>query len=242
MNNTTYQILVRTIDAFFWGGELLGDENLPEGGPAVFIANHLGPMGPIGAVSSIPLRFYPWVIGEMVDPILAPDYICQDFVEPRLKLKPPFSKTFSRQLTRVTVPLIKSIEGIPSYLGGQDLLYETLNKSLMILMEGKVLLVFPEYAILGSDSLKKIYPFQKTVFRLGEMFFQACGKRLGFYPVAVHESHKVKVGSPYFYSPLSQPVQERLRLKKLLEESVHKLFDELDKGGLTEKMLTPRTN
>jgi hypothetical protein len=178
----------------------------------------------------------------MVDPVLAPDYIRVDFVEPRLKLTPPFSRKFSKALTRITVPLIKSIQGIPAYLGGQELLFETLEKSLAFLQEGKCLLVFPEYAILGSDSMIKFYPFQKTVFRLGEMYYEATRQRLGFYPVAVHESHKIKVGPPFLYSPLAQPVKERLRLKNLLEGAVHQLYLELDRDNRPEKMLTPRTN
>lgn len=242
MRDYAYFMLVRAIDAFLWGGELLGDENLPAKGPAVFIANHLGPLGPIGIVSSLPLRLYPWVVGEMVDPIKAPEYIRQDFVEPRLKLKPPFSKKFSKMLTRITIPLFKSIEGVPAYLGGQETLFETLDKSLDLLLEEKYLLVFPEYSILGTDSMKKMYPFQKTVFRLGEMYFQKTGNRLGFYPVAIHESHKVKIGCPAYFSGLAQPVHERLRLKNLLEESVHQLYQELDEGGKPEELLTPRTN
>lgn len=242
MNDFYYHLLVKGLDAFLWGGELFGAENLPEKGPAVFIANHLGPLGPIGVVSSLPFRLYPWVVGEMVDPKLAPEYIRADFVEPRLKLKPPFSQYFSKALTRITVPLINSIQGIPAYLGGQELLYGTLEKSLQVLLEQKHLLVFPEYAILGTDSLKKIYPFQKTVFRLGEMYYAASNQRLAFYPVAVHESHKVKVGNPYYFSPLVHPVKERLRLKDLLETAVHQLYLELDRNNQPEKMLTPRTN
>ena len=113
---------------------------------------------------------------------------------------------------------------------------------LEFLKEGKCLLVFPEYAILGSDSMKKIYPFQKTVFRLGELFYESTRQRLGFYPVAVHETHKVKIGNPFLFSPLVKPVQERLRLKKLLEHAVLQLYLELDCNTQPEKMLTPRTN
>jgi hypothetical protein len=242
VKDSSYHLLAKSLDAFLWGGELLGEENLPESGPAVFIANHLGPLGPIGAVCSLPFRLYPWVVGEMVDPRLAPEYIRVDFVEPRLKLKQPFSQKFSRALTKITVPLFGSLQGIPAYLGGQDLLYETLEKSLVLLKEKKCLLVFPEYAILGSDSMQKMYPFQKTVFRLGDMYYEATRGRLGFYPVAVHESHKIKVGYPFYYSPLGQPVQERLRLKNSLEGAVHQLYKELDQEQNPEKMLTPRTN
>lgn len=242
MKDLAYHLIARGLDSLVWGGDLIGSENLPDEGPAVFIANHLGPLGPIGIVCSIPFRLYPWVVGEMMDPILAPDYLRVDFVEPRLKLKPPFSMVLSKVLSKISVPLIQSIGGIPTfYNGNQELLCTTLEKSLKKLIEGKFLLVFPEYAIIGSDSMKKIYPFQKTVFRLGEMYYASTRGKLGFYPVAVHESHKVKIGTPYLFSPLSQPVQERLRLKRLLESAINQLYQDLDREFQTEKMMTPRT-
>lgn len=243
MKDSSYHLIARILDSMVWGGELIGEENLPEEGPAVFIANHLGPLGPIGAICSIPFRLYPWVVGEMVDPSLAPDYIRIDFVEPRLKLKPPISRFVSKALTKLTVPLIRSIDGIPTYyLGNQELLYSTLEKSLEVMIEGKFLLVFPEYAILGSDSMKKIYPFQKTVFRLGEMYYAATRNKLGFYPVTIHESRKVFIGSPYHFSPISNLVKERLRLKRLLESAINKQYLELDRVFQAEELMTPTSN
>ena len=239
MRDSTYHLLTRGLDAFIWGGELLGAENLPDKGPAVFISNHLGHLGPIGIVSSLPFRLYPWVADQMIDPELAPEYIRNDFVEPRLKFHPPFSITFSRFLTRITVPLLKSLGGIKAYIGGQKLLYKTLEESLAHLLNGKYLLVFPEYAELGkTDSMKKIYPFQKTAFRLGEMYYASTNQRLGFYPIAVHESHKIIVGTSIYYSQFTQPGKERLRLKNLLEDSVTKMYLEMDQKFRTEKKMT----
>ncbi len=173
-----YQFLTGALDLFLWSGELIGEENLPKEGPAVFIANHLGPTGPIAVACSIPLQLYPWAIGDMLDKKLAPEYLRVDFVEPRLKLKPPFSRIFSKALSKITVPMLKALGCIPAYLGGQERLYDTLKISLSLLLERKCLLVFPEYAILGSDSLVRMYPFQKTVFRLGEMYYDQTGERL----------------------------------------------------------------
>ena len=242
MKDSVYHLFVKALDAFLWGGELIGEDIIPDSGPAVFIANHLGPLGPIGIVSSLPIRLYPWVAGEMIDPDLASDYIRKDFVEPRLKLKPPFSIKFSRFLTRITVPLFHSLGGIPAYVGGQKSLYQTLETSIEYLLAGRFLLVFPEYAILGTDSMKEIYPFQKTVFRLGEMYYASTRLRLGFYPVTIHESRKVRVGQPFYYSHINNPIQERVRLKSLLQASVTQMYFELDQEYHPESYLSPRTN
>jgi 1-acyl-sn-glycerol-3-phosphate acyltransferase len=50
--------LMRVLKLFLWNGELVGEENLPRSGPAVFIANHLEAVGPIAAYCSIPFRLY----------------------------------------------------------------------------------------------------------------------------------------------------------------------------------------
>ena len=41
MKDSLYQFIVSVLDLALWGGELVGEENLPRHGPAVFIANHL---------------------------------------------------------------------------------------------------------------------------------------------------------------------------------------------------------
>jgi hypothetical protein len=238
VNDWVYFRAVHTLDAFLWGGELLGDENLPEQGPAVFVANHLGPLGPIGCVSSIPLRMYFWSVGDMLDKELAPDYLRQDFVEPQLRLKMPFSLKFSRALSKITVPLLCSLGCIPVYRGDFERMNETLKISLDLLLQGKCLLVFPENANMGDDTSLTIRPFQKTVFRLGEMYYEQRRKRLEFYPVAVHPTRKVKIGKPYLFNPMNVLAHERLRLKNLAETCVRRMYAEMENGDLTG-LLTP---
>jgi hypothetical protein len=234
-----YQFLTGALDLFLWDGELIGEENLPKEGPAVFIANHLGPTGPIGVVCSIPLQLHPWAAGDMMDKELAPEYLRIDFVEPRLKLRLPFSRAFSKALSKITVPMLRALGCIPAFLGGQERLYDTLNISLSLLLEGKCLLVFPEYSLVGSDTIVQMHPFQKTVFRLGEMYYEQIGKRLAFYPVAVHDSSKVMVGKAIFYNPLNAVAIERHRLKDVLEETVKGMYLQMG-GGEYVGELTPQ--
>jgi len=88
ISDRLYRFLVRLLDILIGGGELQGWENLPERGPAVFIGNHLDALGPIAAVSSIPLRLYPWIIADMVDETKAAAYLNQDFTERQLHIPP----------------------------------------------------------------------------------------------------------------------------------------------------------
>jgi len=226
MNDTLYRLLVGVIDAFIWGGELIGEENLPEKGPAVFIVNHLGPTGPIGAVCSIPLRLYPWIIADMVDEEKAAAYLNWDFVERTLKLKPPLSLVVAKALSRITVPMLTSFGCIPAFQGYEDV-QGALKTSVDLLREGKYIFICPEDNRLEMDQASKMQPFKKGFTRLGKLYFEETGKRLDFYPVAVHESSKVKVGNPIAYNPLNPPARERLRLRNLLEEMVRRMYLEM---------------
>lgn len=67
MRDGVYQFIVGVLDLLLWGGELVGERNLPRRGPAVFITNHLEAIGPIACCCSIPLRLHPWAVGDMMD-------------------------------------------------------------------------------------------------------------------------------------------------------------------------------
>jgi hypothetical protein len=226
MNDLTYRMLAKMLDAFLWGGDLLDDENLPKKGPAVFIANHIGSLGPIGAVCSIPLRLYPWIIADTIDPVIAAEYVRVDFVEKELHLPMPLSLWLSEVITRMAIPLMNAVGVIPvphDYEGQ----CRTLDTSLQLLLKGKCLLVFPEDPNQERDECYNMCPFQKTVMRLGEMYYKASRQRLKFYPLVVHETRVVRVGEPVAYNPLNAPAKERLRLKNLLEDNLHKMYLEI---------------
>src|SRR5512136_3118856 len=98
MRDRFYHFIASAVDLFFWSGELIGEENLPNSGPAVFIGNHLDAAGPIGVSCSIPLRVHPWVVADMMDRDLAPKWLQMDFTERQLHLKPPLSRWLSRAI------------------------------------------------------------------------------------------------------------------------------------------------
>lgn len=231
-----YWFAVGMLDALYWGGILEGYANLPRRGPAVFIANHLGPRGPIGAVCSIPRRLYPWIIGDMLDAALAGEYLRKDFVEPRLGLKPPASVTFSQALSKITVPLLRSLGCVPVYKGYENM-RRTWEASLDLLLRGKYLLIFPEDATLPPDPLTGFNPFQRAFARLGELYYARTQQRLPFYPVAVHLSHRVRVGEPIRYNPLNPAGMERTRIRNLLEATIRRMYLDMEHesaAGLVE--------
>lgn len=202
MNDATYFLIVKIIANLYWRGTLLHPENLPVKGPAVLIANHLGPMGPIGTICSIRLRLYPWVIANMVDQELAPDYLRVDFVEPFLMLKSPLSLVVAKAISHISAPLLTNLGYIAANRGNYDDLQDTLQVSLELLKQGKIVLVFPEEPHMEVDPETNMRPILKGFTRLGELYFEETGETLSFYPIAVHELKTIMVASLFISIPI----------------------------------------
>ena len=223
MRDATYHLIAWLFDVFLWGGELAGEENLPDRGPAVFVSNHMGALGPIAVAASIPLRLYPWVIGDMIDEQKAAAYLNMDFVEKQLHLRPPISMAVSKALSRVSVPLLRSAGCIGVRQG--EALLDTYRQSVDLLFEGKCLVIFPEDPEGPIDPLYQMTPFKKGFARLGELFHERTGQSLRFYPLAVHaELSRVKVGKPVLFNPLNPVINERSRIKSVLEISIREMY------------------
>jgi len=228
MKNLLYRFVSAGLQHFIWGGEIAGEENLPEKGPAVLVANHLGALGPIAAAASVPRRLYPWVISAMMDAKLAPEYLRWDFVERELHLARPFSLWLAALIAKISVPLMNQLECIPVYPDSNGLQI-TFERSVDVLVREGFLLVFPEDPNRPMDERLKMTPFKKGFVRLGELYFQRTRKVLRFYPLAVHDGMRVvQIGKPIAYNPYAPPVNERIRIKNVLEKMIHEMYLELD--------------
>jgi hypothetical protein len=226
MNDTGYRLVVSLLDLFLWGGELVGEENLPEEGPAVFVTNHMGARGPIGVFCSLPMRLYPWTKLETMDRELAPQQVCADLVEGEWKLKPPLSGLVARAICALSVPFLQSLGCIPVYRTRQELDI-TFQQSLRLLQEEKYLVVAPEDPEQEPDPATGIRPFKKGFLRMGELYARETGQRLQFYPVTVHEIGKVFVEKPIAYNPLNEARSERVRVINLLERTIKARYSEV---------------
>jgi hypothetical protein len=240
MKDGLYQFIVGVLDLFLWGGELVGEENLPRRGPAVFIANHLDATGPIAVACSIPVRIHPWVIADMMDKVLAPLWLQADFTERQLHLKPPVSQWLARALCSISVPLFYSLGCIPVYANDYERMCETLEISMGVLREGKFVLVFPEDYRLPRDPVTKMQPFQHSFVRLGERYYAETEECLEFYPVTVHGAGQLVVGKPVVFNPLNPVGLERRRLKGLMENTIIAMYMQLEGGNITAALTVER--
>ena len=207
--------------------DLLGFENVQTSGPAIYTANHLGPLGPIEVLISVPMRFYIWAIAEMTDYDRAPEYLFHDFVQPVLHLGGSLGMLFSTGLTKVAVRFLREL-GVISIdrFGGSSI--DGFRQSLNLLMEGKNLLIFPEDPARGRDLESQMTPFKKGFARLGEQYYARTRRPLRFCPLAVHaDSYRVQVGASVAYNWMGDPRHERLRLKSVLEANIRKMVLEM---------------
>jgi hypothetical protein len=229
MHDSLYHLLTSVLDMSFWGGEMIGEENLPSQGPAVFIGNHSDAAGPIGAACSIPVRLHFWVVADMMDKNLAPKWLQWDFIERQLHLKPPVSRWLAQALSQVVVPLFYSLGCIPVYRGDFKRMVETLHTTVDLLRKGKFVFIFPEDNRLPADPVTRMQPFQYSFARLGEVYYQETHQRLAYIPVAVHDAGYIMIGKPVFYDPLNLVGMERRRMKDILEQEIIRMYMDLDK-------------
>jgi 1-acyl-sn-glycerol-3-phosphate acyltransferase len=223
MKESLYRIISWGFQKLIWGGDLLGADNLPAEGPGVLVSNHLGALGPIAVGGSVPLKLHFWINADLLDPRLAPDYLRRDFVESQLHIPSPLSFWVAKAISKIHVPLLRAVGGIPVYHSPDGFL-ETFRLSVNLLAQGKFILIFPEYPNQPLDSHYAMTPFQKGFTRLGEMYYERTKLLLSFYPLAVHaQSLTVRFGSPIRYNPNNHPANERARLKNRLEQIIHEM-------------------
>ena len=225
-----YWSLQTVLNWLVWHGELLNPENLSVEYPVVFVSNHAAAIGPIALTSSLSVRVFAWVIGDMVDFDKAPDYLRRDFVEREFHLSAPVSFWLARGVSKLSVRLLRSLNCIPVRQGTE--LLETYHLSVDYLARGRSLLIFPEDPKQNMNELYKMTPFYKGFARLGEMYFERTKKNLHFSPLAVHAAQRrVKAGKAIVFNPENDPARERIRIKHALESTIHDLYLTLELEG-----------
>lgn len=224
-----YWFFARVLRRIVWRGQLLGAENLPRAGPAVFFANHLNALGPISCVSAIPLRFFPWMHAAMLDRDESPTYLRWDFVERELRLKPPLSPVVARILSRMIVHILHDFGCIPVYRGeALSIMRRTWEISLSVLFHGRCLLIFPENKDYGETSLPGFYHLGHGFLHLADLFYKITATPLPYYPVAVHPTRRLLVGEPLMLTPNYISARGgKVKLNHQLEELVIRMFNGL---------------
>ena len=244
MKDSTYRLAARLLKLTLWRGRLIGRENLPRSGPAVFVANHLDALGPIACVSEIPLRLYPWIHWKMLSEQESAEFLRVDFVEKTLRLRPPLSRTVSVRLSQVVLPLLRSIGCIPVHRGLEfSRKHITWKASLERLLAGQCLLVFPEDPDFPPDPATGVRKFMHGVLWLADVYYRAAGQSLPYYLAAVHPSRRMMVRPPLLLSPVNFTAERNKAFwAGLMEQTIIEMLHELsaqDNPGENHEQYTP---
>lgn len=210
--------------------DVVGFENISTPGPAIYISNHLGAIGPIETILSVPVRFYPWIIAEMLDFKNAPEYLFKDFIHPVLHLDGRFGRLFSTLLTKISVRLLRAIGSVSiDRFGGMAT--DGFRQSLKMLREGKNILIFPEDPLLALDTETLMRHFMPGFAALCSLFQASEAALLPVYPMAVHSDIEiVTIGKPEFFHPSAINRDAINTFSQLVESRVKKLYLEMQKN------------
>ncbi len=209
---------------------VIGLHRLPAQGPAIIIANHLGSIGPVEAILSLPQRLYPWVIGEMTDPRRAPRYLYDDFVHPVWGLSGPAGMLVSHIVARIAVGIINGIGSVPVDQN-RDRTISAFRRSLQLLAEGQILLIFPEDNLQPAHPELGIHHFRCGFVGLCRMYEREFGGRLPVYPIAVHAGRRqILAGTAVFYEDGRGPREGIQQTCQRLYHSLCDLYARLNDG------------
>ena len=154
--------------------------------PVIFLANHLGAVGPMYMAATFPLRdqVVIWCNEGMMDEKLIVEYVRGDWWwHPESKLAPLYSATIP-YIARLIVP--KVLRSAPTIAVCRDArVMTTMRQSIKALKEGKHLVIFPELPD-GHDSHAE--QLQMGWINLVSMYNKATGKNIRMIPVFIDET------------------------------------------------------
>lgn len=163
--------------------EPVGDE------PCVFVANHIGALGPMYMAATFPLadKTVIWCNEGVLDEKLMVDYVRHDWWwRPESRLAPLYSATLPYIAAAIVPKVLRSAPTIPVYHDAR--IMTTMRQSLKALKAGKHIVIFPEKPNgFGSHEEK----LQMGWLNLTTMYERATGKPLRMIPVHIDQRAKV---------------------------------------------------
>jgi hypothetical protein len=203
---------------------IVGIERVRSEGPGIYVANHLGSLGPAQMILSMPLRFFTWVVADMADYRRAPRYLYDDFVHPTWHLSGPFGLAVSKAVTLISVWLINGIDCIPVERD-HGMFDGSLERSLAMLIEGKNLLIFPEDTTGPRDPDTLMHPFRCGFGWLCYLYQENTGRHVPIYPLAVRSVDRtIVVGNSIFLDLQNDRRHDLRKLCQQLSDEIKALY------------------
>ncbi|MBU0929378.1 MAG: 1-acyl-sn-glycerol-3-phosphate acyltransferase [Spirochaetes bacterium] len=191
--------------------------------PAIFVANHENAFGPIALFLYFPVKLYPWVMHDLTDRQKCARYLEKEFVSKELRLPGPFSTWLSVLMADLCVGLFRYMEAIPVYRRSRRIM-ETISRSIVMLEEGKSLLIFPE--IPDAALTRYINRFNIGFIELAKEMGKEEHKTIRIYPVSVDRARRrIALGRPSAYDVDKSYDEEKRRIEAELEAEVEAMLE-----------------
>ncbi len=157
--------------------------------PCVFIANHIGAMGPIYMAASFPERdcISIWCSEGVMDEKLIVDYARHDWWwRPESKFAPFYSATLPYIAKAIVPKVMRSAPTIPVYRDSR--IMTTMRQSIKALKDGKHIVIFPELPD-GFDSHAD--KLQMGWLNIVSLYRRQTGKELRIMPVYIDQKARL---------------------------------------------------
>ncbi len=227
-----YRFLRRLVLFFYPKTDVVGLENLPDGG-AIVVGNHTQMNGPIAGELYFPGPHYIWCAGQMMELKEVPAYAYKDFWSFKPRYIRWYYKLASYLIAPLAVCLFNNAHTIPVYHDTRIL--TTFRQTVQRLREGCRVIIFPEYNKKYNNIL---YDFQDKFVDVAWMYYRKTGKALSFVPMYIAPAfHRIYLGEPIPFCPQNPRPQERRRICGCLMDAITSLA-----CSLPEHTVTPYRN
>lgn len=193
--------------------------------PVIFLANHLGAVGPMYMAVTFPLRenVRIWCNEGMMEEKMTVEYIRHDWWwRPESKLAPLYSATIPYVARAIVPKVLRSAPTIAVYRDAR--IMTTMRKSLQALKEGKHIVIFPELPD-GFDSHAE--RLQMGWLNLVTMYKRATGKDIKMVPIHIDQKNRVfRVQKGIIADPDIPLAEQEERIERYLAAGI--------RGKLTE--------
>lgn len=199
--------------------EPLGEE------PCVFLANHIGAMGPIYMAATFPLRdnVAIWCNEGVMDKKLMVEYVRQDWWwRPESKLAPLYNVTLPYIAAAIVPAVMRSAPTIAVYRDAR--IMSTMRATMKALKAGKHIVIFPERPD-GFDSHAE--QLQMGWLNIVTMYHRATGKTLRMVPVHIDQkTHVFRVGKAITADPDIPLAEQEARIERYLAAGLRGQIEE----------------
>ncbi len=193
--------------------EPLGEE------PCVFLANHIGAMGPIYMAVSFPLRdnVAIWCNEGVLEEKLMADYVRHDWWwDPQSRLAPLYNATLPHIAAAIVPKVMRSAPTIAVFRDAR--IMTTMRKSLKALREGKHIVIFPE---LPDGHNSHAEHLQMGWLNLCTLYRRQTGKDLKMVPIHIDQKAKAfRVGKGITVNPDIPLEEQESRIERYLAAGI----------------------